>query len=346
MAPGERTQAVPMMTGPRTDIRRRRNNRSGFIVAVVIVLLALAALAYFLFANKSITQMPNVVGQPVAAATQTLSSDGLVIGTTKQISSSQPSGTVVATSPIPGAKITRGQIVNLKVSLGHTFTILQIPNVTGKSLGDAESILNKAKLTSKIAQTTVAPAGSTPNTVLTQTPAAGTMGHSGDTVTLTILSSSAKYPLPDVSGLTPVLAATKLGQSGLSVGPTTGAKCSNTIPNGSVAGTSPAAGTPVQTGSSVELITSSGGCPVIVPKVVTRTQTGATAVLQAQHLFATFTAADPSLCSPSQYGLVVSQSVPPGGSAPYGSTIGLTICQNPSTPSTTTSPTTTTTPAG
>ncbi len=344
VAPGERTQAVPMMTGPRTDIRRRRNNRSGIIAAVAIVLLALAALAYFLLANKSINQMPNVIGQPVASATQTLSSDGLVMGTTKQISSSQPSGTVVATSPLPGAKITKGQIVNLKVSFGHTFTILQIPNVTGKSLSDAEAILNKAKLTSKIAQTTVAPAGSTPNTVLTQTPAAGTTGQTGDTVTLTILSSSAKYPLPDVSGLTQVQAASKLGQSGLTIGPTNGTKCSNSIPNGSVAGTVPPSGTPVQTGSSVELITSSGGCPVIVPKVVTRSQTGATAVLQAQHLLASFTAADPSLCSPSQYGLVVTQSVPPGGSAPYGSTINLTLCQNPLTSTTTTSTTTTTAP--
>ena len=344
VTPGERTQAVPMMTGPRTDVRRRRSNRSGIIAAVVILLLALAALAYFLLASNTVTQMPNVLGQQLSSATQTLARDGLVIGPTKQVSSSQPSGTVVATTPKPGAKITKGEIVEMNVSLGHTFTTEKIPNVTGKSLGDAEGILNKAKLSSKLAYTTVAPAGSTPNTVLSQTPTAGSLGQTGDVVTLTILSSGAKYPLPDVSGLTTVQAASKLGQSGLTVGPTTSSTCSNTISNGLVDATNPAAGTPVQTGSSVDLITSSGGCPVVVPKVVTRTQSAATSVLQAQHFLASFTAADPALCSPSQYGLVVTQSVPPGGSAPYGSTIDLTICENPSTPSTTT--TTTTPPPG
>ena len=33
VAPGERTQAVPMMTGPRTDIHRRRGNSAGIIAS-------------------------------------------------------------------------------------------------------------------------------------------------------------------------------------------------------------------------------------------------------------------------------------------------------------------------
>jgi beta-lactam-binding protein with PASTA domain/tRNA A-37 threonylcarbamoyl transferase component Bud32 len=338
VTPGERTQAVPMMTGPRTDIRRRRNNRSGIIGVVVILVLALAALAYFLLANKPITQMPDVIGQPVAVATQTLKSDGLVVAGVH-------SGTVLFTSPKRGAKITKGQIVQLTTSVGRTYTTVKIPSVTGKSLGDAVSILSSAKLTPKVNSTTVAPAGSTPNTVLSQTPPAGTSAKSGDVVNLTILSSGAKYPMPNVSGLTPVDAATKLAQSQLIPGSVTSTTCSNTISTGLVVGTKPSVGTPVQTGSPVALITSSGGCPVFVPKVITRTQTAAITVLKSANLLASFTAADPALCSPSQYGLVVAQSVPPGGSAPYGSTVQLTICQNPLTSTTTTATTTTTTSA-
>ncbi len=48
VAPGERTQAVPMMTGPRTDIRERRSAGSGIIVMVIILLLVGGGLAYFL----------------------------------------------------------------------------------------------------------------------------------------------------------------------------------------------------------------------------------------------------------------------------------------------------------
>src|SRR5271163_1622686 len=38
VAPGERTQAVPMMTGPRTDIRKRRGAHAGVIVTVILLL--------------------------------------------------------------------------------------------------------------------------------------------------------------------------------------------------------------------------------------------------------------------------------------------------------------------
>src|SRR5580692_863518 len=64
VAPGERTQAVPMMTGPRTDVHRRRNSSAGIIVLVIIVLLAGGGVAYSL-SQKTTTPvvMPNLVGK-------------------------------------------------------------------------------------------------------------------------------------------------------------------------------------------------------------------------------------------------------------------------------------------
>src|SRR5665213_1799907 len=73
VAAGERTQSVPVMTGPRTDIRRRRDNRTGIIAAVVIVLLAVGGLAYFLMSKTpAVTTMPPVVGEQITNAKATL----------------------------------------------------------------------------------------------------------------------------------------------------------------------------------------------------------------------------------------------------------------------------------
>jgi hypothetical protein len=45
---GERTRSVPIMTGPRTDVRRRRNRSySGAILVLVILLIAVGAYAFF-----------------------------------------------------------------------------------------------------------------------------------------------------------------------------------------------------------------------------------------------------------------------------------------------------------
>lgn len=88
VTPGERTQAVPVMTGPRTDVKRRGSSKRPLVIAAVVVLvLALGGLGYFATANKGVTSMPNIVGDSIATATSTLTSDGFVIGTTKQVSS-------------------------------------------------------------------------------------------------------------------------------------------------------------------------------------------------------------------------------------------------------------------
>ena len=166
---GERTQAVPIMTGPRTDVRRRRKSRSGLVSAVVIVLLAVAGLGYFLLAGKStVTQMPNLVGQTISAASKTLETDGLLIGSLHQVPSSQPKGTVVATDPVAGAKIKKGESVYLKVSLGTTSTPVVVPPVTGMSLSAAESLLATKSLAYKIAPIAASSSCSTPDTVCSE----------------------------------------------------------------------------------------------------------------------------------------------------------------------------------
>jgi serine/threonine-protein kinase len=325
----DRTQAVPVMTGPRQDVRRRRRNGAVLPIAIALVLIAAAAAVGLLLNNKpTVTTMPNLVGQTIGNATQTLVNDGLLIGRTSLVASNQPSGTVIATTPLSGANVKKGQAVELKVSLGQTTTPVTIPDTTGMSIGDAESTLQKLGLAFKVNSTsTVPPTGATPDTVLSQSPSGGTKGKTGDTVILFVLAPGAKYPVPDVALMTSNQAASTLGQAGLAVAPTVQRQCSNSVPTGNVVKTDPVAGTPVAAGTAIKLITSSGVCQVIVPNVVGDTQSTANSALTAQGLVAAFTTADTTLCTPAQNGQVVSQSAPGGSSVPYNSTIDLAVCQ-------------------
>jgi beta-lactam-binding protein with PASTA domain len=298
-------------------------------------LLAIGGLAFFLTLNKAVTQMPDVTGQQVAAATIQLRGDGLAIGLIKSVSSPLPQGTVVSTDPKAGAKIKKGEIVTLKVSKGKVTVAVKIPSVVGKNQIDAENILTQAKLLYKVNLTTTASPGVIPNTVISQSPVAGVTGQTQDTVIITVLAPGTKFQLPDLSSDTPLQAASRLYQVGLSVSATTSSLCSNSVPSGLVVVTIPGAGSLVQAGSSVQLVTSSGFCKVVVPNVVGRGQDGATAALKGQGLQAAYSVADPAFCTPSQIGTVVAQSVAPGSNALYNSTVDLSIC-NDSTTSTTT----------
>ena len=328
---GERTQAVPVMTGPRTDVRRRRRgpNYSLITTGVAILVVVVAGLAYFLTSGKSgVSSMPNVVGQPVASAISTLRADGLTIGSTITESSSKPSGTVLSTDPPANAHVTSGQAVNLKVSLGKSTAPVTVPDVTTQSLSNAESVLSQDLLTPKVVFTSVIPAsGGSPGTVLTQNPAAGTNAHTGDVITLTVLSPSAAFPVPSVIGQSTLQAASILGQAGLTISQTSASACSNRYDTGLVVATNPGPSTSVKAGTSVELITSSGFCQVVVPNVIGMSQSDATASLKAQGLVLglTTTTSDPA-CTIGNAGTVLAQSAPPGSSVLYSSAVDLTFC--------------------
>jgi beta-lactam-binding protein with PASTA domain/tRNA A-37 threonylcarbamoyl transferase component Bud32 len=343
VAAGERTQAVPVMTGPRTDVRRRRNNRSGFIAAVVILLLAIGGLSYFLLNGKTaVTSMPYVVGQSISAATTTLHADNLVIGTLTLVPSNKTKGTVVSTDPKAGTKIKNGQSVSLKVSLGQSSTPVKVPDTTGMTLSAAESALSSKGLQPKEKFVNTVPStGGAPDTVLSQTPIGGTSAKTGDTVWLTVLSPTAEFPVPQVQGDTTVAAASKLGQSQLTVSSTTSTKCSNTVASGLVVNTIPSIGNLVKSGTAIELVTSSGYCQVVVLGVVGDTMSAATSALHGEGLLTSSSAADPTQCAPTQVGTVFSQSALPGSQVPYNSTVYLSVCQSSTAPTTTTTTTTT-----
>jgi serine/threonine-protein kinase len=327
VAPGERTQAVPIMTGPRTDIRRRRRGFVGPIVVLVIVLIAGAAFAYVDLHKTTITTMPNEVGLTISVATQQLDADGFQV-TTTYVQSKLKKNTVVSSDPKAEAKLSKGQSIALVVSLGITTSPVSIPDVTGYSLPDAENMLKNDKLGVHVDFVSTAPSGTAiPDTVLSQTPTQGTKGRTGDVVTLSVLAAGTKYSLPPVVGDTVAGAASTLTTSGLTVNPTESHACSNTYAEGLVVSTVPVEGSLVIAGDSVKLVVSAGPCQQVVPGVVGDTESEATTALQAQGFLASYAPDPVAVCVPGAEPTVTGQTPIAGGSATYGSTVDLTLCQ-------------------
>jgi serine/threonine-protein kinase len=353
VAPGERTQAVPMMTGPRSDVHRQRKSGSaGVIVVVVILLLVVGGLAYFLSQKSSppAVVMPNLVGKTYDGALKKLLSDGIHLGLTKSTHSKVAVGLVISTDPKTGITLKKGQTVNLLLSLGVQAAPITIPSVVNLTLSAATSELRAPPylLTVHTGYLQTVPPGVTnanPNIVLSQTPAARTKGHTGDNITIYVLAQNAQFSVPNLANDSIGQAGQVLGQSGLTLGPTQTKACSNTVPIGMVVSTNPAAGTLVNLGEQVTLTIATGYCKVQVPSVFGESQSQATHILDVAHFVVSVSAADPSTCSPSQVHTVTNESLTIGSRVPYNSSITISVCEasTESTTTTTIAATTTTT---
>src|SRR5204863_6506650 len=94
-------------------------------------------------------------------------------------------GLVISTDPPAGTKQPKGSKVTMTVSKGPKS--FDMPDVTGMRTGAAQSELEKLGLVVKIS---VLPIQVPPDTVLLQSPGAGTTVHQGDVVTLYVSQPS------------------------------------------------------------------------------------------------------------------------------------------------------------
>jgi serine/threonine-protein kinase len=331
---GERTRSVPIMQGPRTDVRRRRRSYSGVILILVLLLIGGGVYA-FLQHNKSTDEkMPGLVGQQETVAQKQLKDDGLIANVTPE-TSKKPKGTVLSTSPKKGTDVTKGDAVTIFVSKGITTVPETVPSLVGLPVSSALSSIDHAKLGSKLDYTPNATPGSSPNTVLSQSPIAGTKVQSGQVVVITVLAPNAKYPVDNVDGETQVAAASKLSSQSLTIGSPSTHVCSNTLARGLVIATNPPSGSLVSSGTPITLEVSSGNCQATVPSAIGDTEAQASNAMTADGFVPSFTLST-TQCNIGAPQSVVSQSVAGGLNATYGSTITMEVCS-------TTAPTTTTT---
>ncbi|HEV3364248.1 MAG TPA: Stk1 family PASTA domain-containing Ser/Thr kinase [Acidimicrobiia bacterium] len=332
----DRTTVGTVVPSPTIPTAPRRS-AAPFVLVLIGLLVLLAGLGYLLAKQLSgdgggdLVTVGNYVGQKENDARLLIEHDGLKADITTEVNEQYPLGEVYAQDPAPNTRLEKGETVRLTVSGGKGQE--RVPDVTGESLDDAQSRLSDAGFTYRVIQET---SDSVDAGKVTRTdPAAGALADKGAEIKLYVSAGKEQVVIPDVAGQDAVDAANALGARSLSVERV--AQPSDTVEEGKVIGTNPAAGQSVPKGSKIQLIVSSGKDQVTVPNLYGRTQSEAMADLQNAGL--TGTVRSVFNCDPGSSGKVIAQSPSAGSRVDKGSNVDMSVCKASATTSTSPPPT-------
>jgi hypothetical protein len=183
-------------------LERTREPRRALISAYAVVralsiAVAVASCAWMLVVGVQrwgFVRVPSLVGEPVADARETLQRLGLSPDVVQERYSSEQPGVVLEQLPAPSVRVRRATEVRLIVSGGVQG--IAIPDITGVSETTAREKLEYLGLQLRIVNE---PSEAEPGTVISTTPAAGTIALAGETVTVYISSKENLATLVDYS---------------------------------------------------------------------------------------------------------------------------------------------------
>lgn len=155
--------------------------------------------------------MPDLKSMSRSNAEEKLKKMGLKLGAVFEENSKEPAGTVINQDPRSGSKITKGQTVDITVSLGEKKKEITVQNYTGLSVDSAKSNLeaNGLSLGGISEEASTRPKG----TVIGQSPAAGSTTTEGGSVSLIISSGSSGGAKSDSNQAPTPSAATAKGKT-------------------------------------------------------------------------------------------------------------------------------------
>ncbi len=136
--------------------------------------------------GEPLVKVPSLRGRSLRDARFTLDRTALVVGTvTYQQSDEFPENTIIDQSITEGTQVKNGTRINLTVSQGRNSNKMPVPNVTLKSLAEAQKILGDSGF--KVGTITYKPSTELlPNTVLEQSPKPGELQSLDEPITLVV----------------------------------------------------------------------------------------------------------------------------------------------------------------
>ena len=317
--PADRYQTAAELQAALDELVRPKSRAWLWILLALLALIAVAAGLYY-FSTQMKQIVPDVTGMTQAQASSTLSGAGMKVVVTGQAASpSVPSGSVVSENPPPGSRVSRGAQIGLTISTGRPTA--NVPSVVGMTLDAASSTITGDGFVlgniTKQNSTTIPD-----NSVISQSPAAGTGVVAGTTVDLVVSAGQAQVSVPDVRGMPEDDAHGTLVNAGLVVDRSTA--FSDSRASGDVISQNPAAGSMVSAGSTVLITVSKGPAPVTVPDVVGAQEADAKTSLQDRGLVPVSVSTSGT---PSQVGKVIDQSPNAGAKVKPGSQVTIDVGQ-------------------
>lgn len=202
--------------------------------------------------------------------------------------------------------------------------LVAVPDVSSRSVSAAQALLTQAGLSSSAEQSYSDSVAE--GLVITSDPQASTTVRPWEEIQLLVSLGPELFAIPEVAGLAEATAAATLVAAGFEVGEVT-PQFSDTVSDGVVIATTPAAGEDVPAATPVSLTVSQGPEPVAVPSVVGLPEEEALNILEDAGLSPVIAAAPVNdLDVPA--GSVLAQS-PAEGQLRPGETVTLTLSDGP-----------------
>lgn len=294
---------------------RRRGPWVALVIALVVGLAAFGG--WWLAAGPGKTvPTPDLLGLSTSQAQSALAAAGLTFELAEEVFSEEiPADVVVSTDPAPGDGVREAGSVAATISKGPER--YQVPDVQGLTPEAATAAINAANLAAGGRVEGFSddiPAGSVSGT----DPKIGESLKPLTPVDLVISKGPKPVVIANVVGKRAPASKTTLESAGLVV--TSSTKFSEKVADGRVISVSPAAGTKVDSGSSVALVISKGPPPVVIPNLVDLPRRKAVAALAAVGLKAKVEAG-----AFTPLNRVISQSPAAGQEIPKGSTVTIRI---------------------
>ncbi|WP_405658655.1 Stk1 family PASTA domain-containing Ser/Thr kinase [Streptomyces sp. RK9] len=237
--------------GGRRGRGQKKSNTSTIllIAAGVLVLVGAILIGKWAFSGGGGTSddktAPNFVGETLKEARESAKNVDLEIAVSERKPCEKyPKGEICSQDPGADAKVEKGDTINVVVSTGAPK--ITVPDVEGLTYEKAESRLRDKgfEVTKKTQESE-----QNPGVVISQNPPGDTEAQKGTSITLTVAKEQAKSVVPDVSGQTWEAAKKQIEDSGL-VASRSDVE-SDSVEEGKVIQTSPAANTEVDPGSTV-----------------------------------------------------------------------------------------------
>jgi len=294
-------------------------------IRLVLVLAAAFLMAFAsAAAARQVDAVPNVTGMKAADAQQMLTRQGWKTGMEyRTVADPKQDGTVLATRPPAGARVSKQQVVI--VVAGKMADQTRVPNVTNMPLAEAQKALVANKLNASVIRENTADPGKN-QVVLKQMAAPGMSMAPGSTVPLVVgrYTPPAQVKVPYVTGK-PLAEAQKILVDNKLNAQVTHQPVAEPQRNGVVIGQKIAVGTPLAPGSMVPVVVGRYTPPaqVKVPSVTGKPLAEAQKILVDNKLNAQVT--QQPVANPNQNGMVIGQKIAVGTPLASGSMVPVVV---------------------
>ena len=218
--------------------------------------------------EEKMIEVPNLVGKTEDEAVETVKNSGIGIRYVgEEPSDEYDKGIICYQETEAGTKVPENSTINYKLSSGTA--VITVPDVTGKTQGEAEAMLTEMGFTVNISKSysTDYEAGQ----VVTQEPAANTQVKAAERINLEV-SMGAQYDgftVPSVVGMSEADAKNALAPLDVVVQ----SEASETVPTGQVTAQSLAEGVYVDKGTTITITVSTGSADATPTPTTTATGT-------------------------------------------------------------------------